>query len=644
MSVIMLSSSLRAGPESFFESDTPYGAVSENTMRLGKLLIGAQGVVSDKEMEISGLWSAEQSDEYWSNEEERFRLAKAKLQRLGPSVYCGNDSMTLRIPGSRTPHFLIDRGIESPVSLSEMPASCGFSLKRARRDVSLGAPYQGCHVRQQGGHYILPLLLMGAPVQVSCPVIQPTLAPTTVAPVQDSIDSQQMFYPFPFGKPMSYPPYSHGRPGVRPIAPTVPPTATTPLQDPRPQFPLQDPRPQFPLQDPRPQFPLQDPRPQFPLQDPRQQMFPLPQDPRPQFPLPQDPRPQFPLPQDPRPQFPLPQDPRPQFPLPQDPRPQFPLPQDPRPQFPLPQDPGQKFPLPQDPRPQFPLPQDPRPQFPRPQDPRPQFPRPQDPRPQFPRPQDPRPQFPLPQDPRPQFPLPQDPRLPLPQDPRPKFPLPQDPGQKFPRPQDPGQKFPRPQDPGPQFPLPQDPRPQFPRPQDPRPKFPLRDPGQKFPLRDPGQKFPLQDPRPQFPLQDPQQMFYPSPFGKPMSYPPYSHGHPGVRPIAPTVPPTTTPLQDPRQQIFPFQDPRQQMYPMSMFDPDHFNSRGFPAPWHHQSRYPKFPSNMYNFETPATTTPSKTTAAQFDQFTGYPPPYPKFYGPPPFVPPRVPVPFMPQYH
>uniref|UniRef100_A0A673KXH0 Uncharacterized LOC107746888 n=2 Tax=Sinocyclocheilus rhinocerous TaxID=307959 RepID=A0A673KXH0_9TELE len=78
--------------------------------------------------------------------------------------------MILRIPGPRTPHFLVDRGEESPMPLSEMPASCGYSLKRARRDVSLVAPYRGCHVRQQGGSYILPLIIMGAPVQASCPV------------------------------------------------------------------------------------------------------------------------------------------------------------------------------------------------------------------------------------------------------------------------------------------------------------------------------------------------------------------------------------------------------------------------------------------------------------------------------------------
>ncbi|ROL46116.1 hypothetical protein DPX16_18511 [Anabarilius grahami] len=288
MVVMTLISSLRAGPGAFSETGAVYGAVSENTIRFGKLLIGA---------------------------EERFHLAEAKLHRLGPSVHCGNDSMTLRIPGAiRTPHFLVDRGDQSIVPLSEMPARCGFSLKRARRDVSLVAPYQGCHVRLQDGSYVLPLLVMGAPVQMSCPAsrliptvscfpssmtislgvgvdvevkvdgswqplllasskcsftletvdgsltvtapfigsclevkdaeiqlslmygdrevtlscpVTPMLASTTIAPVQDPLDGQQMFYPFPSGKPWWYRPHSPGYP----LPPTVPPT-TPPLQDP----------------------------------------------------------------------------------------------------------------------------------------------------------------------------------------------------------------------------------------------------------------------------------------------------------------------------------------------------------------------------------------------------------------------------
>ncbi|XP_018942283.1 uncharacterized protein LOC109070142 [Cyprinus carpio] len=163
MAVVTLSSSLRADPEAFSE------AVSEDTVRFGKLLIGGQDTVSNN-MKISALRSAE--SDHWSNEEVWFQPASAKLHRLG-SMRCSNDSMILHVPGRRMPHFMVDRGEESPVPLSEMPASCGFSLKRARRDVSLVAPYRGCHVRKQGGSYILPLIIMGAPVQMSCPVSPP---------------------------------------------------------------------------------------------------------------------------------------------------------------------------------------------------------------------------------------------------------------------------------------------------------------------------------------------------------------------------------------------------------------------------------------------------------------------------------------
>uniref|UniRef100_A0A673NJ50 Uncharacterized LOC107729406 n=1 Tax=Sinocyclocheilus rhinocerous TaxID=307959 RepID=A0A673NJ50_9TELE len=169
MAVVTLSSSLRADPGDFSEVGAAYGAASESMARFGKLLIGGQGTVSNNNVKISALRSVE-SDGHQSNKEAWFHSASTKLHRLGSSVQCSNDSMILRIPGQRMPHFLVDRGEVSPVPLSEMPASCGFSLKRARRDVSLVAPYRGCHVRKQGGSYILPLIIMGAPVQMSCPV------------------------------------------------------------------------------------------------------------------------------------------------------------------------------------------------------------------------------------------------------------------------------------------------------------------------------------------------------------------------------------------------------------------------------------------------------------------------------------------
>lgn len=40
-------------------------------------------------------------------------------------------------------------GEEGSVPLFQMPSACGFSVKRARRDLALVAKYDGCNVVQQ---------------------------------------------------------------------------------------------------------------------------------------------------------------------------------------------------------------------------------------------------------------------------------------------------------------------------------------------------------------------------------------------------------------------------------------------------------------------------------------------------------------
>ncbi|XP_073325063.1 uncharacterized protein [Pagrus major] len=100
-------------------------------------------------------------------------LMNAKLKRIDPSVQCSDNLMTLKVKGVRAPHLLVDSG-EGPLTpLSQMPSKCGFSVRRSRRDVQFAAPYQGCHVTQQGGDYVLPLRLWGAPMTMSCPAVLP---------------------------------------------------------------------------------------------------------------------------------------------------------------------------------------------------------------------------------------------------------------------------------------------------------------------------------------------------------------------------------------------------------------------------------------------------------------------------------------
>ncbi|XP_011612153.1 uncharacterized protein [Takifugu rubripes] len=101
------------------------------------------------------------------------RVLNAKLKRLDPSVQCSDTAMTLKVKGRRTPHFLVDSGEGPLIPFSQMPSSCGFSVKRSRRDVTLMAPYQGCHVAQQAGSYALPLHLSGIPMMMSCPTVSP---------------------------------------------------------------------------------------------------------------------------------------------------------------------------------------------------------------------------------------------------------------------------------------------------------------------------------------------------------------------------------------------------------------------------------------------------------------------------------------
>ncbi|KAK6321047.1 hypothetical protein J4Q44_G00080230 [Coregonus suidteri] len=147
--------------------------------RVGLVVTNDESAASDRIKTQNGSLAFETGYQAEQPASQEWHKLDAKLQHMGPSVQCSNYAMTLRVKGWRAPHFLVDNGDGSPVlPLSRMPSHCGFSVKRSRRDVMFVAPYLGCHVTQQGGNYVLPLRLWGAPMTMSCPVAPPPPPPS----------------------------------------------------------------------------------------------------------------------------------------------------------------------------------------------------------------------------------------------------------------------------------------------------------------------------------------------------------------------------------------------------------------------------------------------------------------------------------
>ncbi|XP_037332626.2 uncharacterized protein LOC119220619 [Pungitius pungitius] len=101
---------------------------------------------------------------------------EASWQKLQPVVHCGDHAMTLTVRRRRATQLQLGRVKESSVPLSQLPGHCGYSVHSAGRDLSLTAPYDACHVTQEGDGYALPLLWRGTPVKMSCPAPQPEAA------------------------------------------------------------------------------------------------------------------------------------------------------------------------------------------------------------------------------------------------------------------------------------------------------------------------------------------------------------------------------------------------------------------------------------------------------------------------------------
>eukprot|EP00064_Thunnus_orientalis_P013122 superscaffoldBa00002096_g13159 len=103
---------------------------------------------------------------------------------MRPLVQCDDNVMTFTASGEGLTQLLVDRGA-SPISLSQLPPYCGYSVRTSWSDLEMMVPYDACYITQENGSYVLPMLWWGSPLKLSCPVQMSTLAP----PLSHSVPS-----------------------------------------------------------------------------------------------------------------------------------------------------------------------------------------------------------------------------------------------------------------------------------------------------------------------------------------------------------------------------------------------------------------------------------------------------------------------
>ncbi|XP_041950659.1 mucin-1-like isoform X2 [Alosa sapidissima] len=176
--------------------------------------------------------------------------------RMQPSLLCTNDLMKFSAQGPGCSSLQLDRG-GKPLSLTQLPQDCGYSVKRTAVGLVFLASLDGCDIVKQGNSHLLQMLWHSNPVTLSCPVsssdqVSPVLsttpAPTTEAPTTEAPatavklppQNQQWMHPL-FGgyyhplMPMQTPPQTTEAPTTKAPTTEAPATAAELLPQDQPQ-------------------------------------------------------------------------------------------------------------------------------------------------------------------------------------------------------------------------------------------------------------------------------------------------------------------------------------------------------------------------------------------------------------------------
>ncbi|XP_035860844.1 uncharacterized protein LOC116037250 [Sander lucioperca] len=151
---------------------------------------------------------------------------EAAWKRMSPSLQCGWDQLKFRAVGPGASQFAVEQSNAPPIHLSQVPSTCGYSMRRNSLWLVMLVPYDGCNMVQEVGSYVLPMRWQGNPFSLWCPK----------PPVPHH------FYP-PQGLPHFFPPYP-----FNPQYPTPEPEMTPPTALPEhPQYPF---NPRYPTPEP----------------------------------------------------------------------------------------------------------------------------------------------------------------------------------------------------------------------------------------------------------------------------------------------------------------------------------------------------------------------------------------------------------
>ncbi|XP_035994050.1 leucine-rich repeat extensin-like protein 1 isoform X5 [Fundulus heteroclitus] len=150
-------------------------ATREAGVREGKIVFGDVFKVLAGTRKTSSNASVDDEADYqadfagWSKHTDMDEPSQEKWNSLATSLHCFGDHMKFRSLGPEASHLSVMQAKEHPVPLSMLPPRCGYRIHVNTMLLIMIVPYHGCHMLQQGGNYVLPLLWQDHPLSLTCP-------------------------------------------------------------------------------------------------------------------------------------------------------------------------------------------------------------------------------------------------------------------------------------------------------------------------------------------------------------------------------------------------------------------------------------------------------------------------------------------